>query len=47
MGTPLELVRYSTEDGKFYVGQLAVEALRKVRLDEYDAESMERRGESA
>ncbi len=31
-GIPLELVRYSVEDGKFYVGKAALEALKKVEL---------------
>ena len=30
MGIPLELVRYSVEDGKFHVGQAAVDVLKKV-----------------
>lgn len=30
MGTPLELVKYNVEDGKFVVGKEAVEVLRKV-----------------
>ncbi len=32
MGLPLELVKYNVEDGKFQVGQAAVEKLMKVRL---------------